>query len=183
MDAKYVVIDDQQVISGLEYADACDLAKQIAKEGKTARVKSERQHALDTNASLSVDLSGLTSKTKVELPVCKGAQAAAAALAAFNSKPADRRSMIVSAIETILKAEKSLFFRADDSGVVRAKLSIVSSALEWAVSAKLIELDWVDFSGNDQAGLTPGRQRMLVQWVAFFAAQGRLPKDNGELAI
>jgi hypothetical protein len=184
MDAvSYVVVVDGQVVYTGEYADACGMAKNLAKDGTVARIKSERQQALDTNGALKVDLSGLTSKVKAELPVSKGAQAAAAVLSQFNAKPANRRNLIVSAIETILKAERSVFFKTTDDGVVVCKLNIVGAALEWAQNAGLVDLPWLNIDGNDDAGLTVGRQRMLIQWVAYFVAVGKLPRSNEDLAL
>jgi hypothetical protein len=184
MDAlNYVVVVDGEVVGNGSYAEACEQAKALAQGGTIARIKSERQHALDTDLALKVDLSGLTSNVKVELPVSKGAQAAAAVLSQFNSKPQLRRQLIVDAIKVVLDSDRSVFFKSSEEGVITAKLNIVGAALEWAVGAGLISLDWLSFDGNDQAGLTPGRQRMLVQWIAYFQAVGKLPRSNEDLAL
>jgi hypothetical protein len=180
---QYVFVVDGEVVLNGSYSDVCEYAKTASKDGTVGRIKSERQHALDTNSALTVDLSGLTSKIKAELPVSKGATAAANVLREFNTKLQMRRNLIVSAIETILKSDRSVFFKSSEDGVVTAKLNIVGAALEWAVGAGLVELEWLSFDGNDDAGLTPGRQRMLVQWVAYFAATGKLPRSNADLAL
>jgi hypothetical protein len=187
MDAKlYVcVVDSKNVFEG-EYAEVCEHAKELAKTGAAARVKSLRQFELGSNAALTVDLSKLTMKASVALPVSKGALAAKAALDKFNAaqdKPAARKGMIVDAIAAILKAEKSVFFRMDENkGGVVAPLAIVANALAWAQGAGLIEIDWL-IDTSDVQGLTPGRQRKLIEYVAYFQETGKLPYDNGSLAI
>jgi hypothetical protein len=183
MDAmQYVFVVDGEVVLSGSYSDVCEYAKSASKDGTVGRIKSERQHSLDTNSALTVDLSGLSSKIKAELPVNKGAQAAANILRDFNSKPQARRSMIASAIETVLKSDRSVFFKSTEDGVITAKLNIVGAALEWAQAAGLVELPWLSFD-NDEAGLTIGRQRMLVQWIAYFAATSKLPRSNADLAL
>ncbi len=184
MDAQYVVIlDDGKLhMDKLDYETACMIARGLAADHIGARIKSQRQYDLDNNSALKVDLSGLDGSVKAGLPVNKGAQAAAAVLSTFNTRPQARKGLIVEAIKVVLGAERSVFFRTLEDDTVVCKLNIVASALEWAQANGLVELPWLTFS-EDKAGLTPARQRMLIQWTAFYKEMGRLPRKNEELAI